>query len=250
MATASLLAAGACGGGSNTSGRGGTLGGGGDGGSGRGGGGDAGHGGGGPGGAAGGGGAGGSVGASGAGGAAGSTGASGGSGGGQPSGLEGVVRDAGIIGFTAPRSDFGAVIVANDGERIYAVESRRDVEPGPLGLPWRSRFRLAAYDNAGRGDLDVRGAARRRRLRRRGPPVGGRDRSRSCTSRSSAWRTTWSGSIATARVLATTTLSEPQTMPATRLRPVGSAPDVPHEVGLPPMRPSAAGCDCCRTATA
>src|ERR1043166_4605749 len=31
-------------------------------------------------------------------------------------------------------------------DRIYAVEWRRDVEPGPLGLPWRSRFRLAAYD--------------------------------------------------------------------------------------------------------
>ena len=48
-----------------------------------------------------------------------------------------------------PESDFGAVIVANDGERVYAVESRRDVEPGPFGLPWRSRFRLAAYDDAG-----------------------------------------------------------------------------------------------------
>ena len=55
----------------------------------------------------------------------------------------------GIIGFTAPRPDYGAVIVANDGERIYAVESRRDVEPGPLGIPWRSRFRLAAYDEQG-----------------------------------------------------------------------------------------------------
>ncbi|HEX2671702.1 MAG TPA: hypothetical protein VHM25_12560, partial [Polyangiaceae bacterium] len=29
----------------------------------------------------------------------------------------------------------------------YVVESRRDVEPGPFGLPWRSRFRLAAYDH-------------------------------------------------------------------------------------------------------
>ena len=48
---------------------------------------------------------------------------------------------------SAPRAQLGAVIVANDGDRIYAVESRRDVEPGPFGLPWRSRFRLAAYDN-------------------------------------------------------------------------------------------------------
>lgn len=28
------------------------------------------------------------------------------------------------------------------------VESRRDVEPGPFGLPWRSRFRIAAYDGS------------------------------------------------------------------------------------------------------
>jgi hypothetical protein len=44
------------------------------------------------------------------------------------------------------RSDFGALVVANVGERSYVVESRRDVEPGPFGLPWRSRFRVAAYD--------------------------------------------------------------------------------------------------------
>jgi hypothetical protein len=49
---------------------------------------------------------------------------------------------------TTPRSSFGALAIANDGERIYAVESRRDVEPGPFGLPWRSRFRVAAYDGA------------------------------------------------------------------------------------------------------
>jgi len=44
------------------------------------------------------------------------------------------------------RPDFGALVVANVGERSYVVESRRDVEAGPVGLPWRSRFRLAAYD--------------------------------------------------------------------------------------------------------
>lgn len=48
---------------------------------------------------------------------------------------------------TEPRSAFGAVILANDGARIYAVESRRDVETGPFNLPWRSRFRVAAYDD-------------------------------------------------------------------------------------------------------
>ena len=104
--------------------------------------------------------AGGSSGTAGAGGTGGSTGSAGsgvagaagtgvgGQAGALPPSLEGVIRDAGIIGFKAPRPEFGAVIVANDGDRIYAVESRRDVEPGPLGLPWRSRFRLAAYDNA------------------------------------------------------------------------------------------------------
>jgi hypothetical protein len=97
---------------------------------------------------------------------------SGGSGGGQPASLENVVKDAPVIGFNAPRPNFGAVIVANDGDRIYAVESRRDAEPGPFGLPWRSRFRLAAYDNDGAAALDVRRRARRRRLRRRGACVG------------------------------------------------------------------------------
>ena len=104
--------------------------------------------------------AGGSSGSGGTAGAGGSTGSGGSSGsgaagtgvGGQagalPPSLEGVIRDAGIIGFKTPRPEFGAVIVANDGDRIYAVESRRDVEPGPLGIPWRSRFRLAAYDSA------------------------------------------------------------------------------------------------------
>jgi hypothetical protein len=60
--------------------------------------------------------------------------------------LERLVRSGGVATTTEPRSSFGALLVANDGERVYAVESRRDVEPGPLGLPWRSRFRLAAYD--------------------------------------------------------------------------------------------------------
>ena len=218
MATACLLAAGACGAGSNTGGRGGILGGGGGGGSGgRGGGGDAGAGGGGPGGAAGGGGAGGSVGGSGA------SGASGGSGGGQPSSLEGVVRDAGIIGFTAPRPDYGAVIVANDGERIYAVESRRDVEPGPLGIPWRSRFRLAAYDQQGAatwtfaappddivsdvavhpsGDVTI--AVLHFSLDRMAYDLVRLDRN--------------------GAVLGTTTLSEPQTMPATDFGPSDPRP--------------------------
>lgn len=48
--------------------------------------------------------------------------------------------------YRTVRPDFGALVVANIAERSYVVESRRDVEPGPLGLPWRSRFRLAAYD--------------------------------------------------------------------------------------------------------
>ena len=38
------------------------------------------------------------------------------------------------------------MLVESDGERSHVVESRRDVELGPFGLPWRSRFRLAAYD--------------------------------------------------------------------------------------------------------
>src|SRR5262245_19460687 len=121
LAAACLLAAGACGGGSGKSNNGGAGGiaGAGGGGSGRGGGGDGGPGGSGQGGAAGGGGSGGGV------------GGSGGAGGGQPTGLEGIVSGAPVIGVTAPRPDFGAVIVAADGARIYAIESRRDVEPGP-----------------------------------------------------------------------------------------------------------------------
>lgn len=45
-----------------------------------------------------------------------------------------------------PRPSFGALVAVDDGERTYLIESRRDVEAGPFGLPWRSRFRLAAYD--------------------------------------------------------------------------------------------------------
>jgi hypothetical protein len=131
-----LLAAGACGGGNGGAGpgTGGASGGGGRGS-------DAGRGG-----------AGGSDtgGATGGGGAGGPGGASAGAGGGPAGHLGDVVDQAPILGFTAPRPDFGAVIVAQgqgrDGARVYAVESRRDVEPGPLGLPWRSRFRVAAYD--------------------------------------------------------------------------------------------------------
>jgi len=133
-----LLAAGACGGGANNAGPDGGAGTGGTIGSGGGGGGSAGGGAGGsaPGGTTGGGGSGGGP-------------AGAGGGGGQPTGLENVVANAPIIGFASPRPDYGAVIVAADGARVYAVESRRDVEPGPFGLPWRSRFRLAAYDQQG-----------------------------------------------------------------------------------------------------
>lgn len=46
-----------------------------------------------------------------------------------------------------PRPSYGALLATQDGERSYVVESRRDVEAGPFGLPWRSRFRLAAYDH-------------------------------------------------------------------------------------------------------
>jgi hypothetical protein len=49
---------------------------------------------------------------------------------------------------TAARPTFGAMLLAADGARVVAVESRRDAETGPFGLPWRSRFRVAAYDDA------------------------------------------------------------------------------------------------------
>jgi hypothetical protein len=68
--------------------------------------------------------------------------------GGSPNDLGNIVDRGTPSIATAPRPDFGAIIVANDGARIYAVEARRDVEAGPFGLPWRSRFRLAAYEGA------------------------------------------------------------------------------------------------------
>ena len=44
------------------------------------------------------------------------------------------------------RPDFGGLVVATDGNRRYLIESRRDITKGPFDLPWRSRFRLAAYE--------------------------------------------------------------------------------------------------------
>jgi hypothetical protein len=72
--------------------------------------------------------------------------ADGGAPGGDEPDLEALFEHGEVTASTTARPTFGAILVANDGERIYAVESRRDVEPGPFGLPWRSRFRLAAYD--------------------------------------------------------------------------------------------------------
>ena len=45
-----------------------------------------------------------------------------------------------------PRPAYGALLATDDGQRSYVVESRRDVEAGPYGFPWRTRFRLAAYE--------------------------------------------------------------------------------------------------------
>jgi hypothetical protein len=58
-----------------------------------------------------------------------------------PEVLEGEAQTA-----TTPRPGFGALLAVAEGPRSYVIESRRDVEPGPYGLPWRSRFRLAAYE--------------------------------------------------------------------------------------------------------
>src|SRR5262245_2101899 len=102
------------------------------------------------GGGAGGGGTGGSAGTGGAGGSGGSAGSGGtGGSGGQPAIFEDLVANSPFSGYTARRPDFGGVIVVSDGARMYAVESRRDIEPGPLGLPWPSRFQVAAYEDAG-----------------------------------------------------------------------------------------------------
>jgi hypothetical protein len=44
------------------------------------------------------------------------------------------------------RPAFGVMTVARHGSVVFAVESRRVVEPGPFGIPWRSQFRLAASE--------------------------------------------------------------------------------------------------------
>ncbi len=75
-----------------------------------------------------------------------SDGALDGSDGGTPTSFERIVRDGTSLVTQSPRPAYGALVVASVGERSYVVESRRDVETGPFGLPWRSRFRLAAYD--------------------------------------------------------------------------------------------------------
>jgi hypothetical protein len=79
-------------------------------------------------------------------------GASGSSDGGASGSSDGVPQPVGLqhgapTVTQTPRSSFGALVVASDGARNYVLEARRDVEPGPFGLPWRSRFRLAAYDH-------------------------------------------------------------------------------------------------------
>ncbi|HET9933919.1 MAG TPA: hypothetical protein VFQ35_24615, partial [Polyangiaceae bacterium] len=105
---------------------------------------------------------GGAAGSSGAGGAAGETGGvnggpSAGAGGelagsgGDATDFASTVRDGVASVQQKPRPAFGALRVIAQGARRYAVESRRDVEPGPFNLPWRSRFRVAAYD----GDAEV-----------------------------------------------------------------------------------------------
>lgn len=62
--------------------------------------------------------------------------------------LSRIVEEGTHVEVTAPRPEYGAVLAAASGNRSYVVEARRDVESGPFGLPWRSRFRLAAYDGA------------------------------------------------------------------------------------------------------
>lgn len=56
------------------------------------------------------------------------------------------IQSGALSSHTSPRPDFGGLVVANDETRSYVVESRREITTGPLGLPWRSRFRLAAYE--------------------------------------------------------------------------------------------------------
>ena len=66
-----------------------------------------------------------------------------------PAELEEIIDHGRVDTFQSLRPDYGGLIVARDGDRLYAVEARRDIEPGPFNLPWRSRFRLAAYDVSG-----------------------------------------------------------------------------------------------------
>lgn len=63
--------------------------------------------------------------------------------------LETLIGRGAVATQVAPRPDFGGVLAVAHGTRLYALESRRDLEPGPYELPWRSRFRLAAYDDGG-----------------------------------------------------------------------------------------------------
>lgn len=56
------------------------------------------------------------------------------------------IQNGALSSRTSPRPDFGGLVVANDETRSYVVESRREITTGPLGLPWRTRFRLAAYE--------------------------------------------------------------------------------------------------------
>ncbi len=61
-------------------------------------------------------------------------------------GPAGLVAHGQISTAQTVRPAYGALLAVNDGARAYVVESRRDLEAGPLGVPWRVRFRLAAYD--------------------------------------------------------------------------------------------------------
>jgi hypothetical protein len=88
-----------------------------------------------------------SGGGSGGGGCGASAGGDGGAAGAPGPSLETLLNEGEFMSETAPRPAFGALLIAVDGERAYAVESRRDIETGPVNLPWRSRFRVAAYEH-------------------------------------------------------------------------------------------------------
>lgn len=64
----------------------------------------------------------------------------------SPAPLSALIEAGEAYVHRAPRPAYGALLAAHAGARSYVVESRRDAEPGPLGIPWRSRFRVAAYD--------------------------------------------------------------------------------------------------------